>query len=182
MAVTTPEPIMKNASAVFQAINYYLNSDSTYFVIGKSTAWDNNDTPPAPTQDSTVLDPIAYIKPACYLCYPTTTTDTASFITYKGQNYDSSYVADAYNNNANYVYYETSITSDDITNLDQFRIFGITMGLTPITGATSTILTPSQVSDTGRLHAIYNSVATIMTDKTTIKLNALISETIAQID
>lgn len=173
---------MKNASAVFQAINYYLSSDSTYFVIGKSSAWDNNDTPPEPTQDSTVLDPIAYIKPSCYLCYPTTSTDTSAFITYKGQNYDSSAVADAYTNNANYVYYETSLTSDDISTLDQFRILGLTVGLTPITGATSSILTPSQVSNAGRLHGIYNSVATVMTDKTTIKLNALISETIAQLN
>ena len=138
---------------------------STYWVaIGRTTAWDNEESPPDPSPNDTgVTEPIIYVTPTTVaLCKVVTSGED---ITHLGTKYEFVADEDAITEGARFLYLMTRFDPTSGQPYDTFRQVGLYSNLVPASGHESdSWLAPANVSDAGLLEYIDNDVATIMTE------------------
>jgi len=130
--------------------------------IGRTTVWDNEASPPDdPVDETTIEEPIVYVKAA--LVTLSKTVSTGADITINGQGYAYVDDADAYDEDARFLIVD--VMFDPVVELvyGNFRQIGIFANLTPTTGHESDdFLIPANVSDEGVLVYIHNDTVTTM--------------------
>lgn len=137
-----------------------LNKDKLYFGLGGLTPWTGEGeagvtvTIPSTTPASSISDIFAYQKIVSkYLVYK---VDTGGDITYKGYSFKKVDVADAYANDAYFLYLEASFNYDELP-IKTYRQLGLYVDLVPSSGSTNNqVLLPYQVDSVGVLEYIMN--------------------------
>lgn len=123
--------IVTEGAHVSRALDFFVKPN-IYVGIGKSTPWNDEDTPPTPTSDITELEEIIGYKKveATYLVIPDETNGT---ISYRDTKWSVVSQSEAMAKNAKYVYLETSIRYDELP-LIAYRQIGLFSGLVPYKG------------------------------------------------
>lgn len=170
-AVTT-----RNAS-VRRAIDFY-NKTDLWFAIGKTSAWANESSPPAPTATDSMTEIIGYRKVSVkYLVIPYDGRQLQSgdikITLADGSQWFVISPANAYTEGAKYVYVETTVFPSDFPAGD-YRQVGLFSGLVPQAGVNKDYLLPSEVQSQGVLEVIDNRVKSTRTSTTKEQLSFVI--------
>lgn len=151
MAITT---LYSNIDA---AISLQERMDSTYLVIGKKTAWTDDDNPPAEVDTTTSLSEVIGYKKLKQLSLARPLAEgedpeTLRFpvVTYGGKSWALIPKEEAYAESARWLYMEAELYPDDLP-LGPYRQKGIHVGVVPHEGITKQSLLPSEVSNPGIL-------------------------------
>ncbi|AII28067.1 virion structural protein [Bacillus phage Bobb] len=159
MAISTTK------SHIADAIQLQAKYESAYLVIGKSTAWTDEENPPEEVADvETVQEVIGYKKVKNFsLARPLATgedEETVGFpvVSYRDQKWALVPVSKAYEEKARWVYIEAEIQPDEFPN-GEYRQVGIHVDLVPKNGLTKQNLLPSEVTDVGTLRFYENRKA-----------------------
>lgn len=130
---------------------------SAYIVIGKSSAWSDDDNPPNEDMATTALtEVIGYKKVKQFsLARPLKAGETAAnvgfpVVTYAQQSWVLIPKAQAYTQGARWLYVEADILPGDFP-LGEYRQVGVHLGVVPKTGVTKQNLLPADVSNPGIL-------------------------------
>lgn len=148
--------ILTDFHHVTQAIRF-LNATNVYGALGRTTAWTNEASPPAPDPADTELD-----ETICYAPLTTQTLvvpDAGGSIEVDGVLYTAVSEANAYTSGAIRVYVEARFDYDNAP-LVTWRQAGFYSGLVKGGGAGSGILLPADVSDPGILETCDNRTPT----------------------
>jgi hypothetical protein len=133
-----------------------------WFVVGRTqTPWDDENSPPTESVNTTALTEIGGLQRAqtVSLCYP----DPDGAIEFRGQRY--SLVSDdhAYDYDSRYLYCSTLLKFDEFPVVT-FRQFGVHVGVVPTSGnENKDILLPNEVADYGKLIGYVNHPPVIRT-------------------
>lgn len=132
---------------------YYANkATTTYFAIGKSSAWSDEMTPPTPSAKTTKLDEVIGYKKATRvsLCRPLVQGESTSYeqVTYGDTTWVLVPDSKAFSEGAKWVYFETDINGDELP-LGFYRQVGVHTNLVPSVSKSN--LLPSEVKDSGTL-------------------------------
>lgn len=149
MAITTLK------GHVSRAIDFY-KKDSIYFLLGRSTAWDDEETPPVPQPTDEITEKLAYkVVDSKFLVIP---SDKESDITYNGSYWTIVPQKDAYTKGAKWVYISSEINFNDFKDVSQYRQLGVCTNVVKKTDVASgkSNLLPSELSDTGILEILDN--------------------------
>jgi hypothetical protein len=145
---------------VSRAVDFFYKS--VYFGIGKSSPWVDDNEPPAPNVDSTLLEPVGYRKAdKVYLVVPhdgSSVPDGTIVIDYTGgSQWKVVNEIQAYEEGASYIYIETSIQPSDFPTGD-YRQVAVFTGLVRADGvdAGKAQLLPSEVEDEGIIQIVDN--------------------------
>lgn len=149
--------ILTDRHHVKQAIRF-LNSTNVYGAIGRTTAWSNESSPPAPDPTATALTEVVCYAPlsAQTLVKP----DAGGSIEVNGVLYSAVSEANAYTEGAIRVYVEARFDYDNAP-LVTWRQAGFYSGLVKGGGAGSGILLPADVTSPGILETIDNRTPTV---------------------
>lgn len=117
---------------VLNAINLK-NQDNLYFALGKSTAWDDEETPDTPLTSQTEIEELIYIKKISVKqlvkladAYPYIYDIYGASVTVNGVDYTYVLEGNAYTEQAYRVYLSANISYEDIAPTDTtFRSIGI---------------------------------------------------------
>ena len=154
------------------AKNIASKASTTYMVIGKTTPWTNEQTPPTPTENVTSLQEIIGYKKATKvtLVRPAVSPadDTKTKITYGSKSWVEVTEANAVAEGAKWIYMEAEIVGDELP-LGSYRQVGFVNGLQPNSGVMKTNLLPSEVSNSGTLMYYDNKQFQNRTAQTTVK-------------
>ena len=133
------------------------NATGVWGVIGRTTAWPDENNPPAEDVATTLLDtPIGYKKILTKLLVK---PDVSGDIQFKNQNYAVVTVEEAFNEDVVRVFLEFSFDYDEVP-LSTFRQIGIHRGLVPTAGnELALVLQPAQVASAGPLLYYVNRLA-----------------------
>lgn len=140
---------------VAEALRFY-NAASKYFAIGRSTAWPNESSPPAEDPDAVAVEEVIGYAPTYQV--KLLKQDVGGSFTYNGTNYTEVTPANAYTEEATFVYVDARVVGNELP-LTTFRQYGLFTGLVPAQGAPAGVLLPNQVSSPGVLEALKNRAA-----------------------
>jgi len=157
---------------VSRALDFYAKDD-LYFCIGRTTAWDEENIPPAPDVNiQDVEEAIAFKK---VLEKKIVVPDPAGSIFYMGDMYREVSAEDAEDEKARWVYVSTTLTGDEVP-LVSFRQVGLYSGLVVDSSvpAGKLSLLPEEVEDTGLLEVVDNRRVTHRQDDQSEKLSLII--------
>lgn len=140
--------LLSDAYRVSSAIRFK-NQGPYHYGIGRTSPWPDEINPPSPDRTALQIEEVIGFKQitTLELVYP----DALGIINYRGQNFSISDEANAFTNNARFVYLSGQLVEDQFP-LTTFRQIGIVSGLTP----TSDIVLPGSVVDSGTLEGIDN--------------------------
>lgn len=148
MAITTLNSHIQRAVEFFQ-------KDDIYFGIGRTTAWEDEDSPPEPVfETSTIEEPIGFKKAEqAYLVVP----DEEGEIVYQDSTWSVVTLDEAFVKKARYVFISTTIRYDELP-LGRYRQVGVYSGLEPVEGTApgKFNLLPEEVKVQGILEVIDN--------------------------
>lgn len=145
--------IATNIHHVEEAIEFFKKTN-LYMAVGRSTAWTDEEAPPADNADATVIEEIIGYKKidSIYLVTP----DVNGTIVYRSQKFKIVAEADAFTQGAKYVYVEAKLLYDQFP-LTTFRQVGLFAGTTRKAGVEDkSVLLPSEVESPGKLRVIGN--------------------------
>lgn len=141
-------------SHIDSAIQLQKQVDTAYFVIGKTSAWTDDNNPPTEDINVTSLtEVIGYKKVSKFsLAKPLADGENTTYptITYAGTRWALIPVNKAYEEGARWLYAEAEIYPTDLP-LGQYRQVGIQVNVIPKQGVTKPNLLPSEVSNPGVL-------------------------------
>lgn len=145
------------AGHVMVAKEFKNNLSNLWYAMARTTAWPDEEVPPAEDMLTNSLDDIVALKKfdSAQLVAPLSNTSgtisDSDVITYEGQDWVLISDENALTNGARYVYLNVTINPGDFPYV-VYRQVGIYQGVTPaVTTNTSNILLPNQVSDYGTL-------------------------------
>lgn len=151
--------IATNNSRVYASLQLRAKEASTYLVIGKTSAWTNEDAPPQADPNTTTLQEVVGYKKVTKmsLCRPFVEGETTTLptVTYGAKKYVLVPDAQAYTQKAMMVYIEAEIVGEELP-LGTYRQVGIHTDVTPKSGVTKKALLPTEVSSTGVLQFFEN--------------------------
>ena len=150
-------------------------ANSIYVGLGKSSAWSDENTPPAESNTAIALDePILYKKvTTAELCRLTNVGETGGVIV-GTDSYVVATTADMNNPDYRYLYCEVNISGADAGAIS-YREIGLFSDLTPNSGVTKTTLLPADVSSTGTLLTISNYKVQNITDTGSVTVGIIYS-------
>lgn len=144
-------------SHIYTAIQMQQNLNSAYLVIGRKTAWANDNNPPEEDIKTDKLEEIiGYKKLKQYsLARPLNvgeTAETAPYqtVTYNGLVWVLIPVEKAYEEKAHWLYVTAEILPTDFPT-GMYRQVGVNVGLQPTSGVTKPNLLPTEVFNSGVL-------------------------------
>ena len=138
-----------------EIVRKLLNTDSIWVGIGKTTAWADENNPPAPDPSTTEISEVVGYKKVLdkYLVVEDPTNGTIDFGSTKYRPVNES---DYFTEKPHFLYLKFEIIGDELP-LVTYRQIGIVFDLVPDTGYEAyTVLTSDQVSDTGYLLTLDN--------------------------
>lgn len=153
-------PILTESHHVTQALRF-LAATNKYCAIGRTTAWADEQNPPAPSASATTVEEVQAYAPLAQatLVIP----DEDGLIEFLGDQYTAVAVEDAYTEGAVRVYvvarFEYAVGG--LPPLCTFRQVGIFSGLVKAGGAGNGVLLPNEVTSPGILEIIDNRTPTI---------------------
>ena len=124
---------------------------SMYLVLGKTSAWSNEQVPPEPIPNTTQLEEVVGYKRVskAVLVRPTRETDTnKEKITFNNNSWTIINQEDAIQEGAKWAYFESKIVGNELP-LGTYRQVGISINVKP--RSQKSALLPSEVEDTGTL-------------------------------
>lgn len=133
----------------------FLEEESIYVGIGRTTPWDENDTPPLPATDSELEEPQGYKKiETKTLVIP----DEEGTIVYRNTKWSAVTEEEAFAKGARWCYVSVWFEYDELPTNIQYRQVGLFTGLktTEDVPPGQYALTPDQVEDQGVLEVIDN--------------------------
>lgn len=152
MAITTTKTHVRSALD--------LKAQTAHFVFGRTSAWDNEQSPPVPEASREALDEVVgYLAVTSKsLCRPLGPNEESNYpkVKYNRQLWILVPDAVAYEENAVHVYYETTLYGE-ILPPATYRQIGIQLNLTPNSGVNKDNLRPNEVADAGILHCFENA-------------------------
>lgn len=141
-------------SHIDEAIQMQKRLDSTYYVIGKTSAWSDDNNPPEEDSATTTLTEVIGYKKVkrLSLVRPLAEGEETTYpvVAYGGQQWALIPVDKAYEEGARWLYVEAEIFPNDLP-LGWYRQVGVHMGLKPVTGIFKQNLLPTEVGDPGVL-------------------------------
>jgi hypothetical protein len=147
-------PVLTVRHHVTQALRF-LAATNKYMAIGRTTAWSNESSPPAPSSSASTVEEVVCYAPLAQatLVKP----DSGGSISHLGSNYTAVTEGNAYTESATRVYVKANF---DYANapLVTFRQIGLFTGLS---GTGAGIRLPGAVSDPGILELLDNRTPTI---------------------
>lgn len=162
---------LTNSSHIQAALNFKSSYANTYISIGRTSAWSDDQNPPACDPSITILDePIGYkLVGTCSLVRRPLEGETIpeTAITYRSESWIIVPDDQAFTQNAKFLYLSSDIVGDELP-LSTFRQIGLFTHLSPNNGVTKPNLLPSEVQSIGVLEAFINDVPRTRTiDQTT---------------
>lgn len=169
------------ASIASKIVNFITNP-SPFVCIGKPTSWQDpysDEYIPDPNLDSTVIDPIAYVKPRyMYAVYKSPCGELYLNSTYWSKvELENIHIRDSkYSPNVTHVYVGVDVTPDHYYS-DSFRVIGLYTHTTLIKEANPNLISyePSFIDNPGILHWIAYSTPIHRLENKSHKLDLLIS-------
>nr|DAN11132.1 MAG TPA: Baseplate wedge protein [Herelleviridae sp.] len=145
-------------------------ADSTYLVIGKTSAWSNEQSPPQPDEQATTLQEVIGYKKAkrVTLVRPAQSPqdDNKEKVSYGNKEWVIVTPEKAKEEGTKWVYVEGEVVGSELP-LGTYRQVGFTVDLKPASGISKFNLLPSEVSDTGTLMYYDNKQFQNRTEQTT---------------
>lgn len=144
--------IITDEGHVSRALDLY-SKDSLYFGFGKSTPWEDESTPPVPSPDSILDEPLLFKKvESKMLVVP----DPEGPLVYQDENWRIVDPSQAYAENARYVYLRSSLLYSEWRTGISYREIGCYQDLVPVSTVEpgQTLLLPEEVEDIGHLQLI----------------------------
>lgn len=146
---------------IHRGINFK-NNNELWLAIGRTTAWADDANPPAESNTTTDIDEIkGFVKITNKsMCYEVA---SGGDVTVLGQDYNFSSDANAYTNNARFLYLKGIISSTEFVEdpTYEYRQVGIYSNLVPASGHSGELsLDPANVSDNGILEYYSNEQPT----------------------
>lgn len=134
---------------------YYASLQAnSYFVLGRTTEWSNEESPPTPDPKTIAVDEVIGYKRASTvsLCRPLKSGETPQYdtIEYGGRTWVLIPQDKAFEEEAKWVYYYTEITGDELPT-GFYRQVGVHIDLKPQSNVSKPNLLPSEVNDKGTL-------------------------------
>lgn len=148
--------VLTNYHHTTQALRF-LAATNKYVAIGRTTAWTNEGSPPAPDTSATVVEEVVCYAPLVQATL--VVEDAGGTIGHLGTNYKTVSQGDAYTEGATKVYVKAEFPYSDAP-LVTFRQIGFFTGLTKTGDAGNGILLPEKVVDPGVLEVLDNRTAT----------------------
>jgi len=152
-------PTTTLVSHIAAAILLQQRHEGAYLVLGKTSAWDNENNPPEEDPNTeAVSEVIGYKKVKQFsLARPLNTNETTSYpvVTYGGQQWVLVPADKAYAEKARWVYVEAEVLPEDFP-LGEYRQVGVHLDLVPKSGVTKQNLLPSEVESPGQLQFFEN--------------------------
>lgn len=134
----------------------FSQKEDVYAVIGKTSAWPDDNNPPTPDPETTVIpEALGYVKvQQNTLIVP----DVAGPIELYQIKWRTVADVDAYTEKARHVWLQGEFQYDDVPVAVSYRMVGITTGLTkqPLVPPLQTLLLPADVLDPGVLEYVYH--------------------------
>lgn len=151
--------IATNNSRVYAALQLKNKKDSMYLVIGKTSAWTNESTPPETDPNTSSLQEVVGYKKVgkVSLCREYAESDGSKYpiINYGSQKFVLISDSDAYTEKAYMVYIETELSGTELP-VGTFRQVGLHTDLVPKSGVTKEALLPNEVTNAGILQFFEN--------------------------
>lgn len=147
---------------VNRAIDFYNKQDSTYFVLGKSTAWEDETNPPVPAYTDHIEEVLGYKKAESVFLVREAPAGSVStdpdIVTYQNSLWQIVSKDDAIELGARWVYIASYISFNELSVDLIYRQIGVNTGLVPNDDVPSGqyALTPEQVKEPGVLECIDN--------------------------
>lgn len=143
------------ASHVKRALSFF-NDPAIYLGIGKSSAWADDNNPPAPDTNATTLLELIGFRKADNV-YMVVQDNTNGTIAYQNTKWSIVTPSNAYTQGAKWVYVSATINYDELP-LGYYRQVGVFSGLQLANGVSGSqlALLPAQVSNVGTLEVIDN--------------------------
>lgn len=151
-------PVLTERHHTNQAIRFF-SSSNKYIGLGRTSAWPNEASPPAPSTSATTIEEAACYAPLTQQAY--VVEDEAGTITHLGVKYRVVAGGDVYTYGARKVYVQAMFDYGNAPLPLTFRQVGLCVGLSKIQGAPEGILLPNQVSSIGQLEFLDNRIATV---------------------
>lgn len=136
----------------------FKNAAGIYMAIGRTTAWSNEASPPAPSASATAVEEVVCYAPPAQITL--VKPDAGGAIEHLGTYYTAVSDGNAYTEGAYLVYVKCEFPYTQAP-LCTFRQVGLYLGLVKNQGAGSGVLLPADVSSPGILEAIDNRTPTV---------------------